>query len=154
MLHTYRLVRLIETHSEELANRLVEKVQASPLTHAYEKALGAELRQRVHEIYLHLGEWLLGRRDVDIERRYTEIGARRFHQGVPLCELVWAIVLTKEIMWEFLKDTILERQEEVAGELEALELIGQFFDRAIYSATKGYENALTAEHAREIAKAG
>jgi hypothetical protein len=153
MLHTYRLVRLIETHSEGLANKLVEKVQASPLTRAYEKALGAELRERVYEIYLHLGEWLLGRRDADIERRYTEIGARRFHQGVPLCELVWAIHLTKETMWEFLKDTLLERQEEVAGELEALELIGQFFDRAIYSATKGYESALTAEHAREIARA-
>ena len=80
-----------------------------------------------------------------------DLQSRRF--GVPLCELVWAIVLTKEIMWEFLKDTILERQEEVAGELEALELIGQFFDRAIYSASKGYENALAAEHAREIAKA-
>jgi hypothetical protein len=153
MLHTYRLVRLIETHSEELANRLVEKVQASPLTQAYEKALGAELRERVHEIYMHLGEWLLGRRDADIERRYTEIGARRFHQGVPLCELIWAIHLTKETMGEFLKDTLLERQEEVAGEMEALELIGHFFDRAMYAATKGYVSALMAEHTRETVKA-
>lgn len=154
MLHTYRLVRLIETHSEELANKLLERVQASPSTRGYQKVPSAELHDRVFEIYVHLGEWLLGRREVDIERRYVEIGARRFHQGVPLCELIWAIVLTKEIIWESLTDTILEGQEQVAGELEALELIGQFFDRAIYSAAKGYERALNLAHQHEIARAG
>ena len=137
MLHTYRLVRLIETHSEELANRLVEKVQASPLTQAYEKALGAELRERVYEIYLHLGEWLLGRRDADVERRYTEIGARRFHQGVPLSELIWAIHLTKETMWEFLKDTLLERQEEVAGESGGAAWGGEHIARRRFGGREG-----------------
>jgi hypothetical protein len=153
MLHTYRLVRLIETHSEELANRLLEKVQNSSYTRNYPKVPPAELRQRVYEIYQHLGEWLLGRREADIERRYREIGARRFQQGVPLSELLWAIVLTKENMWDFLKDIILESQEEVFGELEVLELIGQFFDRAICSATTGYEQSLVTERAREVARA-
>jgi hypothetical protein len=154
MLHTYRLVRLIETHSEELANKLLERVQASPLTRGYEKVAPRELHERVYEIYVHLGEWLLGRREADIERRYIEIGSRLFHQGVPLCELIWAIVLTKEVIWDFLKDTILERQEQVAGELEAFELIGQFFDRAIYSAAKGYEREQVAVQRHETARAG
>jgi hypothetical protein len=153
MLHTYRLVRLIETHSEELADSLLSKVQNSSYTRNYAKVPPAELRRMVFEIYQHLGEWLLGRRDVDIERRYHEIGSRRFHQGVPLSELVWAIVLTKENMWDFLKEIILERQEDVFGELEVLELIGQFFDRAIYSSTRGYELGLVAQHVREVARA-
>jgi hypothetical protein len=153
MMHTYRLVRLIETHSEELASSLLLKVQSSNLTRNYHKVPPEELKLRVYEIYQHLGEWLLGKRDVDIERRYREIGARRFHQRVPLSELIWAIVLTKETMSEFLKDTLLDCQEEVFGELEVLELIGQFFDRAIESAAKGYEHAHAAEHSREVARA-
>jgi hypothetical protein len=153
MLHTYRLVRLIEAHSEELAHKLLEKVQNSAYTRSYDKVPAAELRQRVFEIYQHLGEWLLGKRESDIERRYTEIGARRFHQQLPLNELIWAIVLTKETIWDFLNDSVLESQEEVFGEMEAEELINQFFDRSIYFAAKGYEHAMTAEHARVPARA-
>lgn len=145
MLHTYQLVRLIETHSEELATLLIEKVRESPFTHGYENVPPEELRQRVFEIYQHLGEWLLGKREDDIGRRYREIGARRFEQHVPLSELIWVLVLTKSTMLEFLRKRALENQEEVFGELETLELIGQFFDRAIHSSAEGYEHALLAE---------
>ena len=62
-----------------------------------------ELRERVYEIYRHLGEWLLGKNELDIEQRYREIGSRRAQQKVPLSEVVQAIVLTKENLWEFLK---------------------------------------------------
>ena len=55
MLHTYRLVRLIETHSEELAARLVEKVRVSPNSPSYRNVPADELKQRVFEIYQHLG---------------------------------------------------------------------------------------------------
>jgi hypothetical protein len=151
MLHTYRLVRLIETHSEELATRLVGKVRVSPYTPSYRNVPADELKQRVFEIYQHLGEWLLGKREEDIGRRYREIGMRRFQQQVPLSELIWVLVLTKETMWEYVKDMILENSEQVAGELEVLELIGQFFDRAIHSTVEGYQQALGAEQPREAA---
>jgi len=102
----------------------------------------------VHEIYQHLGEWLLEKKDVDIERRYREIGARRYHQKVPLTELIWAIAMTKENLWEFLTwESIQDRPVELFGELEVLQLLGHFFDRAIYYATAGYEAALAAAQA-------
>lgn len=145
MLHTYRLVRLIETHSEEISTRLLEKVRQSPFTRGYQNVPTEELRQRVIEVYQHLGEWLLGKRDEDIGRRYREIGARRFAQHVPLSELVWVLVLTKSTMWEYLRYRLPENQEEIFGELEALELIGQFFDRALYASAEGYEQAVLSE---------
>ena len=96
----------------------------------------------MYEIYEHLGDWLLGKKDVDIERRYREIGARRYHQQVPLNELIWAIVLTKQNLWEFLTfESIADRPVKVFGELEVLHLLSQFFDRAIYYAAMGYEQA-------------
>lgn len=82
-----------------------------------------------------------------MEARYVEIGARRALQHVPLSQLVWAIVLTKENLWEFIKkETALERPVEVFGEMEMLEWLDQFFDRAIYYAAMGHERAV-AEHA-------
>ncbi len=78
-----------------------------------------------------------------IEERYREIGARRAQQDVPLSQLVWVIVLTKENLWEFLKnEAVMERPAEVFGELEMLQLLDQFFDRAIYYASLGYEQAM------------
>ena len=145
MMLAYRLVRLIETHSDALAAGLLEKVQSSELTRAYHNVAPEELRQRVYEIYRNLGDWLLGKSAFDIEQRYEEIGTRRVHQGVPISELIWVIILTKENLWEFLKkENVMERPVEVFGELEMMQLLDQFFDRAIYYASVGYERALLA----------
>src|ERR1035441_1431896 len=96
MMLAYRLVRLIETHAEALAAGLLIKVQNSEFTRSYQKVPSEDLKDKVGEIYRHLGEWLLGKSSFDIERRYEEIGARRVHQGVPVSELIWVIILTKE----------------------------------------------------------
>ena len=134
---------LIETHSDELAAGLLARVQSSELARSYRNVPPEELRQRVHEIYRHLGDWLLGKGEFDIEQRYEEIGTRRTHQGVPISELIWVINLTKDNLWEFLKKEVsMERPTEVFGELEMLQLLDQFFDRAIYYASIGYERAL------------
>ena len=69
-----------------------------------------------------------------------EIGARRALQQVPLSQVVWVIVLTKENLLEYLKNEAgMERPTEVFGELEMLQLLDQFFDRAIFYASMGYE---------------
>ena len=146
MMVTNRLVRLIETHSETLAGSLLYKVQHSPFTKSYGNLPPEELKERVGGIYLHLGDWLLGKKDLDIQMRYAAIGSRRFHQQVPLAELVWAIVLTRENLWEFLTwESGPERPVEVFGELELLQMLGQFFDRAIHYAVEGYEKARAVE---------
>src|SRR5215467_13529423 len=109
MMLAYRLVRLIETHSDALANSLLQRVQTAETARDYMKVPAEELKTRVYEIYRHLGEWLLGKSEFDIENRYEEIGARRAQQGVPISEVIWTIVLTKENLWEFLKkDPLLE----------------------------------------------
>lgn len=144
----YRLVRLIETHSEALAACLLDRVRNSELTPSFQKNVPPEeLKERVCEVYRHLGEWLIGKDELHLEHRYLQIGAQRAAQRVPLNELIWVIVLTKENLWEFIKkESVLERPVEVFGELEMLQLLEQFFDRAIYYASVGYEMA-TAEQA-------
>ena len=138
MMFSYRLVRLIESHADALAGGLEERVQAQ-ISH-FREIPAHELRERVYEIYRHLGEWLLGKNELDIEHRYREIGARRAKQHVPLSEVIQTIVLTKENLWEFLKsEAVMDRAVEIMGELELLQMLEMFFDRAIYYAAVGYE---------------
>lgn len=146
MMLAYKLVRLIETNSDTLSAGLLKKVQNSELTRSYRNVPADDLKDRVFDIYRHLGEWLLGKGSgFDIEQRYEEIGTRRVHQGVPISELIWVIILTKENLWEFLqKESLPERPIEAFGELEMLQLLDQFFDRAIYYASVGYERAIAA----------
>jgi len=116
MMLAYRLLRLVETHSDALAAGLLERTRNSPLLPDYTKVPPEELRQRVHEIYRHLADWLLGKSELDVEKRYLAIGARRARQCVPLSQLIWAIVLTKKNLWDFLKqEAVLDRPAEICG---------------------------------------
>jgi len=142
MMLAYRLVRLIETHSAGLADGLLAKVQNSEFTRDYRNVPPEDLQARVFEIYRHLGDWLMGKSEFDIKERYLEIGERRAQQHVPLSQVVWVIVLTKENLWDYLKQEAgMERPTEIFGELEMLQLLDQFFDRAIFYASMGYEQA-------------
>lgn len=138
----YRLVRLIELHSEGLAVALRKRMEECNRCPDYKNVPPEELTHVVYEMYRNLGEWLLGKTEADIERRYTSIGARRAEQNVPLSQVLWVIALVKENLWEYLKrEDVIERPAEIFGELEMLQLLEQFFDRAMFYAALGYENA-------------
>jgi hypothetical protein len=146
----YRLVKLIESHSDRLAEGLLVELQECEKTKEFHRKLPAEeFRQRVFDLYQHLGEWLLGKQESDIARRYTEIGKRRYQQGIPFSQLLYAIVLTREHLWNYLhNEASMEKPVEVFGELEMMQLLEQFFDRALYYAALGYEQAQTAGSGR------
>ena len=144
MMTLYRLVHLIETHSTELASCLLNLVRSSEATADYYPVPDEDLKDRVYEIYRNLGDWLITRDEFELEQRYEKIGARRANQDIPFSQVAWAIVLTKDNLWEFLKlHSEMERPVEVFGELEMLQLLDKFFERAIYFAAIGYEKART-----------
>jgi len=143
-----RMVRLIETHSEQLARGVVELVNQSERCQDFLlRVPPEELQQRVQEIYQHLGEWLTRKTERDVELRYTAIGERRAEQGVNLSQLMFAIVATKEHLWGYVAKEVLAdpRPVELFQEVELAQLVEQFFDRAIYYATIGYERYHTVQ---------
>jgi len=137
-----RLVGLIEGHSEQLSQGLVKKLCNSSRTPEFRKITPEELAKAAHEIYSNLSDWLLTKTESDIELRYTGIGARRAGQGIPLPQLVWGFFISKEHLWAFLqREAMIEGPVEVFGELELVQLLDQFFDRAVYFAVNGYVEA-------------
>ena len=143
MLLAYRLVKLIESHSDGLARCLHNRYVQCSKCSAYANVPDSEITEKVYDVYRHLGEWLLGKAEADIEDRYLEIGARRAQQGVPISQVVWMICLVRENLWDYLqKHADLERPAEIFGELELLEMLDKFFHLAIYYAALGHERAM------------
>lgn len=148
-----RLVRLIESHSEELTESLVHKLERSTRAADLRKVPEGELRERAREVYRNLSDWLLTKTEDDIERVYTPLGRRRAEQGVTLSALCWALMMTEENLWDFLEmEGMREKPLEILGGFELLRLLDLFFDQAIYFATLGYESYWKARHAEEAAR--
>jgi hypothetical protein len=138
-----RLVRLIETHSEQLASGLMRRLLNDERVGDLRKVPPEELRHRAWEIYRNLSDWLLTKTETEVERRYLELGARRAAQGVALSHVLFALQATKEHLWEYLKsETMADRPVELFQELDLFQMVDQFFDRASFHAARGYEAAV------------
>lgn len=143
-----RLVRLIESHSEELADGFVQKLLTSERTSSYRKLPVKELRSAALHVYQNLGDWLLTKTESDVELRYKELGLKRANEGVPLSQFMASMLMTKEHLWSFLRrEAMSDGALQLYGELEFLQSLGTFYDRAVYYASMGYEEKAKAKAA-------
>ena len=134
-----RLIRLIETHSDEIAHTLATRIRTSPKTSQLQKVPESELHSGLQELLLHMSEWLLSKTESDIEQRYHQIASRRAARGIALSDSCWAVVITKEYLWDFIqKQGFFRNPIELYGEMELLALVDQFFDRALCYMAEGY----------------
>jgi hypothetical protein len=137
-----RLVQLIETHADKLSEALIHKLKNSDeCSELLSKVPAHELKHRTYEIYRHLSDWLLSKTLSDVEERYIGLGVRRAKQGVPFSQVMFAVQATKHVLWDYLLLEGLLEPEDLIGEMELVRNLGQFFDRALYYAAIGYEQA-------------
>jgi hypothetical protein len=137
-----KLLRLIERHSEELARGLTEEIRESERTSDFRKIPPEKLQLAAAEMYHNLGEWLLQKTENDIAERFREIAARRAAEGVDLHQFVWALMISRSHLWQFLqREAFADNIVELYGKLELQQILNQFFDRAVYYAVLGYEDA-------------
>lgn len=149
-----RLVKLIEAHSGELCRDLSEQIRRSERTSDFRRIPPEELRLAASEVYRNLGEWLLQKTDSDIEHRFRKVAARRMAEGIRLHQFVWVLLLTRDHLWQFLRyQSVGDNIVALFGELELQRLLNQFFDRAIYYAVLGYEEAGRGTSKGELARA-
>ncbi len=139
-----RLVHLIEAHADDLSYRLIRRLEHDPHCAGLVNVPTEELHARSYEVYRHLADWLARKTEHELEQAYVEIGGRRARQNVPFSHLLYALIATKEQLWEFLEQQgVVTKPVELFGEMELFRLLDQFFDRALYYAAAGYEKART-----------
>jgi len=137
-----KLVRLVERHCDELSRGLTEQIRTAERTSDFRKITPTELQRAIAEVFRNLGEWLLQKTEADVASRFTAIAARRASEGIGLQQLVWALMLTRDYLWHFLRqEAFADSIVELHGELEVDQMLNQFFDRAVYYAILGYDGA-------------
>ena len=136
-----RLVRLIERHSDTLSRELTDLIRKSERTSDFRKIPPHALQLAVSEVYRNLGEWLLQKTEGDIESRFRAVAARRAAEDIGLHQFVWALILTRDHLWHFLRqEAFADNIVGLYGELELQQMLTQFFDRAVYYGILGYDD--------------
>ena len=135
-----RLVRMIEEHAEQLTQAVLKDLVNNPLTPSYHNLRREELRRRCYEVFHNFACWLAPQDDEILENWYGELGSQRLAEGIPLSEVIQALILTKRHLEEYIRAFgLADSALELYQKLEIYRLIGRFFDTAIYFAAKGYE---------------
>ncbi len=135
-----RLVGLIEDHAEELTHGLIEDLHTNPRTPEYHKLPRPIIHRRMYEVYHNLGEWLGRENDEFIEAHYTRLAKVRSADGIPLSEVIYALILTKNHLLEYIRSSgLVSSAIELYQQQELHRLAGGFFDKAIYYTARGYE---------------
>jgi hypothetical protein len=107
-------------------------------------------RQYALNIYSDLTAWLDAESESSIENRYIALGMLRAERGVLFSDLFWAVCIANEYLWAYMQEEcLLEEPVESWGGVQLLRSLNQFFDRALYFASIGYQQAsqkLALEH--------
>ena len=141
MLSVY-LIRMIETHAEDLTKEVLDDLARNPNTPSFHAIPKDELHRRIYDVYHNLGKWLDDRSEAEIESGFSTMGRLRHAEGIPVSECILAVTLVKEHLRNYIRSrgmahTALELYQEVELNL----MLGHFFDRALYFLARGYEHA-------------
>jgi hypothetical protein len=153
-----KLVELIEIHARQLTSEVAHDLITNERTRGFGAVRVQDLEQRIFQILNHLGDWIGDARSEKVHAEFADWGHRRFDQGIPLSELIYAVIILKQHLRRYISDNGLvdasfprvERDYVLPLHLHGLQelnaRVGQFFDEALYYLARGYEER--ARHAR------
>lgn len=146
-----RLIELIQANAERLTRDVLKDYATNPRTRHWKVVPGAELEQRVISTYRNLGNWIGDPREETVQAEYEEWGRKRYRNGIPLSEVVYAVILLKQHLRRYIREHgLVEQSRDRLGSQEILpvhlygiqelnSLVGDFFDKALYHLARGYE---------------
>jgi hypothetical protein len=135
-----KLIERFDTYSDQLTDEVVEKLTRShQCNELMRKVPRDEQRQSIHETYKNVAEWLIGHCAANSDF-YKALGLRRAQQGVPFCELLFAVSAVRDYFWDYVeRETLLDVPADFWGGMKLLQSINRCFDSALYFVSIGYQ---------------
>ena len=145
------LIELISIHSTRLTSDVAKDLMTNERTRGFRNVPMKELEPRLFELFHHLGNWISDPKAGRVEDEFSNWGRKRFGQGIPLSEIVYAVLVLKHHLRRYIRDHGLIEASFPRVEsdyilpmhlhsLQALnERVGEFFDEALYHLARGYE---------------
>ena len=136
-----KLVEMIKENADTLTNRLCKDLLSREETKGYRKLNKDSVYERVYDVYSRLDSWLVGDKvRGEIKGHYMKLGKQRFHEGIPLSDVVMALQLIKRHLWLYVQEmNYFDSSFQLMQALEFNNRVVWFFDRAIYFTCVGYE---------------
>jgi len=130
----------VRDYGEEIANMWLEALRVSPQTPSYGVVSDEELVTASEFALTQVEEYFTGKpTEADIGQFFHKLGATRAAQGLPLPELVSAILLLKREIWMTARTHgVWESAMDLQRAVDLNRELGRFFDRAVYYAAAGY----------------
>jgi hypothetical protein len=136
------LAQVIQQNGRPLVEGLFAELRSNLGTSHYHRLSNDELLRRGQAIYLRLADWLTTPNPKPIHQFGLELGTRRFSEGIPLGQVILALILEEKHLWWYLE------QIGQATDSALREQAGEFFARTIYGTAIGYEQALAESNRR------
>jgi hypothetical protein len=146
-----RLLLLIQAHAGVLTRDVVQDLRTNERTPSFRRLAPADVETRVSALFYNLGKWMGDPDERTVQVEYEDMGRMRFRQGVPISEMVYALLIGKHHLRrairehglvDFAGDRITP-EELLPVELYSIQelnyQVGEFFDRALYHLARGYE---------------
>jgi hypothetical protein len=138
-----KLVQLIETHSNAIADHVVQIIRHHPDLPALAGGPEPELREWCQDILSNIGYWLSASQTDELKRRYEVLGKLRFEQEIPLHEAVLRFFILKNAIRDFIHSQGMAiTSVQLHAEEELDQRISRFFEAMVYHLVRGYEGAM------------
>ncbi|MFH0917174.1 MAG: acetate uptake transporter [bacterium] len=130
----------VHDHGEEIASMWLQALRRSPQTPSYGVVSDTELVDASEFALTQVDEYFSGRpSESDIGEFFHRLGATRAAQGLPLPELISAILLLKREIWMSARTHgVWESAMDLQRAVDLNRELGRFFDRAVYYSAAGY----------------
>ncbi len=143
-----RFMTLIENHAEKITKNVVQEVQKRDETRHYwdlsKDVTEERIAQVIRNVHVRLGNWLNKNKPKNtLFAYYSDLGATRCREGLPLDEVVMVFQLIKRAIWHELRDQIaIESGFTLNQFMEINYYVNLFFDRLVHATVTGYQNEL------------
>ncbi|MBN1321969.1 MAG: acetate uptake transporter [Thermoleophilia bacterium] len=130
----------VADHGEEIAAMWLRDLRVSAQTPSYGKVSDEELVSASEFALTQVGDYIGGQPgEENIAEFFHNLGATRSAQGLPLPELISAILLLKREIWVSARTHgVWESAMDLQRAVDLSRELGRFFDRAVYYTTVGY----------------
>ncbi len=139
-----KFIKMIETDSQEIAKKWAKGILTSKFTKTYRNLPEETLVQVGKNVYDNLGKWLDRETTrIEIGKIYAEVGKRRYNEGYPLCEVIYAAHYTKKFLADHITTGgLLPDALKLYHHMEFIGKLYDFFDIATFYLVRGFQEAL------------
>jgi hypothetical protein len=132
------LIQIIQQDARPLVESLYAELRTNLGTSHYHRLSNEELFRRGQAVYQNLADWLASRDEAAVKSYGEDLGRRRFAENIPLGQVVLALILNENHLWDHVSSLKQPADETLRRH------VADFFARTIYYTAHGYERQLAA----------